>query len=260
MADLGMYMNKGTDDSGGSSAGSHNNGGIVGSTLAPKAYGIQFMPQPQSAPALMPNLSQGDPFATCFCYAWILSSISVVLCILPQALKVFAKSCCRAPSLSLVGYSGGTSQTYCLAITLSGRFSNLEFPCSLLIVISMLCCSSVRQLQPPAAALLCAGTRAASGQSSVICPAGPLPAAPHAFSHARALCSAAFCQLPSQPWFVTTPVHTVSTATVSAACKPVSAAAAIACISAAAVNTECWVGLRLGVRAGVYQPATWVPA
>ena len=52
-------MEKGINNSGGSSNGSNTIGGVVGSTTAPQAYGIQFMPQPQSAPAPLPNLSQG---------------------------------------------------------------------------------------------------------------------------------------------------------------------------------------------------------
>lgn len=59
-ADLIRYMDKSSSTSGGSSAGSQTAaGGIVGSTTAPAAYGIQFMPQPQSTPAPIPPLSHG---------------------------------------------------------------------------------------------------------------------------------------------------------------------------------------------------------
>lgn len=62
-ADLIRYMDRSSSNSGGSSAGSQSAGGscIVGSTTAPAAYGIQFMPQPQSTPTPIPPVSQGTP-------------------------------------------------------------------------------------------------------------------------------------------------------------------------------------------------------
>ena len=83
VADLGKYMDKSTSNSEGSSAGSHTNGGIVGSTSAPQAYGIQFMPQPQSASALMPDLSQG---ALLLDLDIVLPEVAELLCVLLQAL------------------------------------------------------------------------------------------------------------------------------------------------------------------------------
>ena len=60
-ADLIRYMDKSSSNSGGSSVGSHTaGGGIVGSTTAPVAYGVQFMPQPQETPQHAPPMSQGS--------------------------------------------------------------------------------------------------------------------------------------------------------------------------------------------------------
>lgn len=59
-ADLGKYMNRSTSNSGGSSSGSGVAAGVVGSSVAPPAYGIPFMEQPHSVPSQSPSLSQGD--------------------------------------------------------------------------------------------------------------------------------------------------------------------------------------------------------
>lgn len=52
------YMNKSMTSSGGHSSGSTTQGGIVGSTVAPSAYGVQFMPQPAAVHTHTQSLSQ----------------------------------------------------------------------------------------------------------------------------------------------------------------------------------------------------------
>ena len=88
-ADLGKYMNRSTSNSGGSSSGSHSGaGGVVGSSVAPAAYGIPFMPQPQTIPTQSPSISQGDFLASALfpctwlwasccgcCYAFVCSAL-----------------------------------------------------------------------------------------------------------------------------------------------------------------------------------------
>lgn len=59
-------MNRSTSNSGGSSSGSGLAGGIVGSSVAPPAYGIPFMEQPHSVPTQSAPISQGD-LHICLC-------------------------------------------------------------------------------------------------------------------------------------------------------------------------------------------------
>ena len=59
-ADLTKYMEKTASNSGGSSSGSHTTG-VIGSSVAPQAYGVQYMQQPTAAPTQTPSLSQGKP-------------------------------------------------------------------------------------------------------------------------------------------------------------------------------------------------------
>ncbi|KAL0049211.1 hypothetical protein WJX82_008853 [Trebouxia sp. C0006] len=58
LSNLGKYMNRSTSNSGGSSSGSGLAGGIVGSSVAPPAYGIPFMEQPHSVPTQSAPISQ----------------------------------------------------------------------------------------------------------------------------------------------------------------------------------------------------------
>ncbi|KAL0020923.1 hypothetical protein WJX77_011398 [Trebouxia sp. C0004] len=58
LSNLGKYMNRSTSNSGGSSSGSGTAGGIVGSSVAPPAYGISFMEQPQSVPSQSATMSR----------------------------------------------------------------------------------------------------------------------------------------------------------------------------------------------------------
>ncbi len=60
IADLGKYMNRSTSNSGGSSSGSGVAAGVVGSSVAPPAYGIPFMEQPHNVPTQNASMSQGD--------------------------------------------------------------------------------------------------------------------------------------------------------------------------------------------------------
>lgn len=52
-------MDKSVNNSGGSSAGSQTTSGFVGSATAPSAYGIPFMPQPNTVPVPSPTIAQG---------------------------------------------------------------------------------------------------------------------------------------------------------------------------------------------------------
>ncbi|KAL0023393.1 hypothetical protein WJX79_003417 [Trebouxia sp. C0005] len=58
LSNLGKYMNRSTSNSGGSSSGSGAAGGVVGSSVAPPAYGVPFMEQPQSVPTQIASMSQ----------------------------------------------------------------------------------------------------------------------------------------------------------------------------------------------------------
>lgn len=64
LSNLGKYMTRSTSNSGGSSTGSGTAAGIVGSSVAPPAYGIPFMEQPQSVPIQSPSMSQASSTAS----------------------------------------------------------------------------------------------------------------------------------------------------------------------------------------------------
>lgn len=69
-ADLIKYMEKSTStSSGGRSAASTSLGGIVGSSVAPAAIGVQYMPQPAAVQPQGQPLPQGviTTFANCTC-------------------------------------------------------------------------------------------------------------------------------------------------------------------------------------------------
>ena len=74
-------MNRSTSNSGGSSSGSGTAGGVVGSSVAPPAYGIPFMEQPQSVPTQSASMSQGD-LHICFCLLCFISE-PLVPCLQP---------------------------------------------------------------------------------------------------------------------------------------------------------------------------------
>lgn len=57
LSNLTKYMEKTASNSGGSSSGSHTTG-VIGSSVAPQAYGVQYMQQPTAAPTQTPSLSQ----------------------------------------------------------------------------------------------------------------------------------------------------------------------------------------------------------
>ena len=59
LADLIKYMGKTINSSGGHSSSSSVGVGVVGSTVAPSVYGVQYMPQPAAAQLHIQPMAQG---------------------------------------------------------------------------------------------------------------------------------------------------------------------------------------------------------
>lgn len=79
-ADLIKYMEKSTSTSSGAhSAASNSLGGIVGSSVAPAAIGVQYMPQPAAVQPQGQLLPQGAISTTANCTAICTHSFASVL-------------------------------------------------------------------------------------------------------------------------------------------------------------------------------------